>query len=682
MPTPVRLVVGARDSLSGLDLAAVVRELSGTIEGSRLANIYQLDKNKFLLKLRRPGATHRLLVDLGAGAYLTSAELRAPEKPTGFCMGLRKDLRGGKLAGVGQHDLDRILVLTVKKGGEPYKLIFELFGGGNVVLVGSDGRIKRVLRPREMRDRRLLVGEAYEPPPRPPIDVRNVDAGSLSALRDMGSIELVRGLSRATGLGGPYPEEVLLRAGVEKDRACSSLTGEELELISRALSELVRAVLEEPLEPGVVFGPDERPIDVVPIRMRRYSGLKLVRFNTFNEALDAYFSLLERLRAREEISRAAEDEIRRLEEMLRVQEEALEKFRRKAEEFSALGNAIFSHLDQLNMLLGELRKLRDELGGWAALAERAEALRARGPPFSWITSISRSRPYVVVNLDGLEVELDVRKKAQDTASAYYEKAKKARRKARGAAEALGKTRRALEEARARLAAGERAAVPIPRPKPVPEARRRAWYEQFRWFRSSDDLLIVAGKDAATNERLVKRYAEPGDLLLHADIPGAPFVLVKAGGREIPERTLLEAAEIAASYSRAWKYGLGAATVMCFRPEQARKIGPHGEKLPRGAFYISGSKRYIRGVRLNLAIGLLKTGEGPFRLVLGPVGAISSRTDAYVIIKPGDLKAEELVHEAIKVLRRRRGRLELPREEVERVKALVPYGRGAIAGGPS
>ena len=676
--------MSARDQLSGLDLAAVVRELSSAIEGSRLDKIYQLDKNKFLLKLRRPGATHLLLIRLSSAAYLTSHKPSVPERPTPFCMGLRKDLWGGRLVRVAQHGLDRVLELVVAGREGERKLIFELFGDGNVILMEPDGRIKRVLRPREMRDRKLLVGEGYKPPPRPPIDPRRPEPSELARLRELGSLELVRGLSRLTGLGGPYPEEVLLRAGIPKDRPCSSLTDEELERLSSALSSLVEAVLTGPLRPAVVVGPDGSWLDVVPIEMLRYSGHKLVGFPDFNSALDAYFTRLERLKARESGLRALEEEVKRLERRLRAQEEALGRLREEADRLAAAGNAIFTRLDQLNFLLDELRKLRDVLGSWRAVADHLDELRERGEPFSWIRHLSPDGPSVLLNLDGIEVELDLRRRAQDIAADYYERAKKARRKARGAEEALEETRKRLEALRAseaEVAALPEAVPEIPaRPEPREAPKRKTWYERFRWFLSSDGFLVVAGKDASTNELLVKRYAEPGDLLLHTELPGAPFVLIKAGGREVPEETLLEAAQMAVSYSRAWKYGLGAATAMCFKPEQAKKVGPHGEKLPKGAFYIAGKKEYIRGVELLLAIGLIEKPDGSPEVIAGPVGAVKARTDLYVLLKPGDRDASELAGQIARVFEARRPGLKLPRELLERIRALIPYGRGELAGG--
>ncbi len=668
-----------KEALSGLDLAAVVRELSSAIKGARLANIYQAGRNKFLLKLRKPGVTHRLLVELGVRANLTQREVEVPERPPPFCMGLRKDLRGGVVVDVRQHGLDRVLELTVANRGDRYKLVFELFGDGNFILIGPDGRIKRVLRPKEMRDRKLLVGEEFKYPPQPAIDITAPDGPDMSGLRELGDLEAVRGLSRLTGLSGPYAEEVLLRAGVEKGKPCSSLSDAELARLREAVAGLVRSVLEGPLKPRIVVN-GGRWVDVIPVRLLRYAGLEERIFPTMNEAVDAYFSKLEADRLGAAALADLEEQVRKLERMLAAQEEAVERFRAEAETKRRIADAIYAHLNELNFLLDALRDLKETAGSWEAVRGKLGELRARGPPFSWLKDLLPSGPSALLDLDGLEVSLDLRRSAQETAAGYYELAKKARKKAEGAAKALEETRARLEELKARLRAVPiRPARPTERAEALPKAvrpKKRAWYERFRWFTSSDGFLVVAGKDATTNELLVKRYAGPGDLLLHAELPGAPFVLVKAGGQEVPESTLSEAAQMAITYSRAWKYGLGAATAICFKPEQAKKIGPHGEKLPKGSFYVVGKKEYIRGVKPQLAIGVSRSG-GRAELIIGPVGAVEARAEAYVLIGPGDVEASRLVAEVIRALEAKVGKLELPREELERAKSLVPYGRGRL-----
>jgi len=305
-------------------------------------------------------------------------------------------------------------------------------------------------------------------------------------------------------------------------------------------------------------------------------------------------------------------------------------------------------------------------------------LRAKGPPFSWVLDLRPEGPKLVLGLEALEIELDIRSSAQENASAYYEEAKKARRKAEGALRALEETRKRIKELEDKLSElGKlKVEVGVP-PRPREETEKKAWYEAFRWFYSSDGLLVVAGKDARTNELLVKRYAGPGDLLLHAELPGAPFVLIKSSGREVPRETILEAAQMAISYSRAWKYGLGAATAICFKPEQAKKVGPHGEKLPKGTFYIVGKKEYIRGVRPELAVGV-EFSRGKARVVVGPPGAIRHRAKAYVLMRPGDKDLRELVPEILDRLKAKIGPLELDKSEIERLRSSIPYGRGSIA----
>ncbi|HDI01867.1 MAG TPA: fibronectin-binding domain-containing protein [Candidatus Bathyarchaeota archaeon] len=679
-------MVALREALSGLDIAALVRELAEAIKGSRLSNIYQLSKDKFLFKLRSPGTTYKLLVDLGRYACLTKRDVEVPGRPPPFCMGLRKDLRGGLVADVRQHDLDRVLELLVSTRSGEARLILELFAGGNLILVGPGGQIRRVLRPRAMRDRDLLVGQPYRYPPGPRVDLARLRPPDLEPLRELGDLEVVRGLSRLTGLGSPYVEEVLLRAEVEKGKPCASLTDEDLSRISRSVRDLVRAVVEGPLEPMVVVGDGGKWLDVVPIRLLKYEGLSSIRFRSLSEAIDAYFS---RLAAGEAISlelKAIRERIEKLKRRIEKQEGALRRFKEESSYFSSVGDTIFTYLSHLNFLLEALRELRDELGSWEAVRTRLDELRSRGPPFSWLTDIRPSGPTACLKVNNIALELNLRQTAQEVASSYYEKAKKARRKAEGAAKALEESKRELISLLSRLKELEsKAPEPLgiisggELPVQAPAKPRRAWYESFRWFLSSDGLLVVAGKDAATNELIVKRYPEPGDLLLHAEIPGAPFVLVKAGGREVPRDTLLQAAQLAVSYSRAWKYGLGAATAICFKPEQARKVGPHGEKLPKGAFYIVGRKDYIRGVELKLAIGASRE-AGQVRLLLGPVEAVRSRSEAYVLIGPGDEEARGLVLKAIKALEDVLGPLGVDRESLERLAALVPYGRGRLLSG--
>jgi len=73
----------------------------------------------------------------------------------------------------------------------------------------------------------------------------------------------------------------------------------------------------------------------------------------------------------------------------------------------------------------------------------------------------------------------------------------------------------------------------------------------RRYNSSDGFEILVGKAAKDNDYLTFRVAKSLDLWLHAaDYPGSHVVVRNPNRREIPQKTLLEAAQIAAFFSGA------------------------------------------------------------------------------------------------------------------------------------
>ena len=80
--------------------------------------------------------------------------------------------------------------------------------------------------------------------------------------------------------------------------------------------------------------------------------------------------------------------------------------------------------------------------------------------------------------------------------------------------------------------------------------KRFWFESYRWFRTSEGFLVLGGRDAATNEKLVKKQLEDEDRYIHADIHGAPSIVIKAEGKPITDRAIEEACAFAVG-TRRW-----------------------------------------------------------------------------------------------------------------------------------
>ncbi len=153
-----------KKQMTALDVAAVVRELRELIVGALVDNVYQAWDGSIIIKLRRAGETPTFIADALGRVGLTWAEYAKPTTPPSFCALVRSRVRGGRVVGVEQLNMDRLVAVDVDKAGSTWRLVFELVRGFNAVLV-EDGVILGCLHPRRMKDRALVPKEPYVLPP-------------------------------------------------------------------------------------------------------------------------------------------------------------------------------------------------------------------------------------------------------------------------------------------------------------------------------------------------------------------------------------------------------------------------------------------------------------------------------------------------------------------------------------
>jgi predicted ribosome quality control (RQC) complex YloA/Tae2 family protein len=279
-----------------------------------------------------------------------------------------------------------------------------------------------------------------------------------------------------------------------------------------------------------------------------------------------------------------------------------------------------------------------------------------------------------VSVGNLTFPLSLRRSVQTGAATYYSRSKKAEKKLEGAKKALQETQARIKRLREEQTENERE-----NRAPPQKRRRKSWYEKFRWFHSSDGFLVIGGRDATTNEILIKKHMEPHDIVFHADIRGAPFVLIKTEGKAPPEPTLREAAQLAASYSRAWKEMFTALDVYWVSPQQVDKSPPTGQYLKKGSFRIHGSKNYVRNVPLKVAIAV-KSEEEHLVVVSGPPQAISKQTETYVEVIPGEQKSGQLAKRIRRRLAEKASKTlkeQLRGVPIEEIQRSIPLGKGQI-----
>lgn len=659
--------------MTAFDIAAAISELGNLVRGSRIGKIYQLNHKILLLKLRNPsGETLQLLIEAGRRIHITKYDLEKPKKPPSFCMALRKHLENGVVEEISQYDFERISELLIRRGDQKYRLIAELFDEGNIILAGPENRILYALTYRRMKDRNIFQGEDFKYPPQRGKDLRHVGPEEMREIKGFGQIEIVRALTRFLGIGGLYAEEILLRSGIDKNRPCSSLTDGELSAILNSIMDLASQIGN--WKPCIFIDETGVWVDVAPFPLKKYSGLNIMEMGTFNEALDEYYAKIMLKGEVEKSKDVYEGEIANLKRILQEQEENLRELTGKVEVYRQIGDKIYSHLYDLDFLINRIINEKRSGKSWDEISEVMLKEKENSlTPSIYFTSINPKTMMLQVSVDNQIFDLNLKMSAQQNAADYYEKAKKMRDKIMGLEKAIEQTKERIEKVSAEKLEKEFAA-----PTAIPVRKRREWYEKFRWFFSSENFLVLGGRDATTNEILIKRYTEPHDLIFHADIPGSPFVVIKTQGKT-PDKTIREAAQFTASYSRAWKEGLRAIDVYWVKPEQVSKTPPSGEYLPRGSFMMYGTKNYVRNVKLEIAIGV-KRGNGAFRVIGGPMDAISKQTNLFVKVVPGGEPAGKLA----KNIRKALAEMSLPEERTEILKipleemhAFIPLGRGSI-----
>lgn len=616
-------------TMSNVDVFAVTSELNEILRGARVDKAYQPLKDTVIIRFHVPGEGRvDVVMQAGVRIHRTSYPPQNPKVPPSFPMLLRKHLKGGVVREVRQHGFDRIVEITVEKDQE-YTLMVELFAKGNIILLNQDREIILPLKRKTWSDRRIASREVYEYPPSRGINPLDYEPSELEEMLMNSGADLIRTLAR-NGFGGLYAEEIVLRAGLDKNTPCSNLTAEDIRKIDAAISETFKPLRELDLKPHIIgYGED-----VLPIELMVYHGRERRYFESFNDAADEFFSSI----FREEIRRAHEEEwereVDRFRKRLRIQRETLEKFKKTIEVSTRRGDLLYANYSLVEDVLATIRRAREKYS-WDEIKNIIADARKRGlPEAGKITGIDRMGNLTLL-LDGEPVRIDSKLGVPENAEVYYEKAKKAKRKIKGVMTAIERTEKEIERIeKKRDDALRNIMVPRRRVK-----RKLRWFEKFRWFVSSDGFLVIGGRDAGTNEMVVKKHMEPRDIYLHSDIHGAPSVVIKSEGRDVPETTIEEAAVFAASFSSAWTRGFTSLDVYWVRPEQVSKTPKSGEFVARGAFIIRGPRNYLRGVPLKIAIGVVDY-EGE-RVMSGPPSAVKMMTENFVTVKPGYTKKEAL-----------------------------------------
>jgi predicted ribosome quality control (RQC) complex YloA/Tae2 family protein len=664
--------------LSSVDLAALATELS-RYEGAKLDKAYLYGEDLLRLKLRDfDRGRVELLVEVGdqkrAHTVAPTRVPDAPGRPPEFAMMLRRRLESADLADVRQYEFDRILVLDFERPDQNTTIVVELFGDGNIAVLDDHGEVLRSLETVRLKSRTVAPGAPYEYPPSR-LDPLDVDYEVLEARMEDSDTDVVRTVATQLNLGGFWGEELCTRAGVEKTLSIEDAGEDEFRAIHRELMQLGDDLRSGQFDPRVyVELPEDddgegpltergRVVDVSPVALEERSDLASATFDSFNEALDEYFYRLERQQKQKKQQAGRqrpdfEEEIEKQERIVAQQEGAIEGFDEEAAEYRRQAELCYERYDLVDEVLSTVQGARAQSTPWDDIEETlAEGAEQGIPAAEAVVDVDGSEGTVTLAIDDQRIVLDASMGVEKNADRLYGEAKRVEEKKEGAREAIEDTRERLAEAKRRRDEWEAADDPgsaadeeededdedheidwLSRTS-IPVRQPDHWFEEFRWFRTSDGYLVIGGRNADQNEALVKKYLNKHDRFFHTQAHGGPVTILKATGPsepsqavDFPDSSLEEAAQFAVSYSSDWKAGRFAGDAYMVEPSQVSKTPESGEYIEKGSFVIRGDRTYFEDVACEVAVGI--TCDEETRVVGGPPSAIEPRTVTSIRLEPG------------------------------------------------
>ena len=588
-------------TVAGIELAYLIKEIGHEIEGCYVSNIYGINRNSLLFKMRHPDKPDIMLMLSTMGMWTTSKKID-PIEPNKLLRRLRSDLLRSKIEKVEQIGTERIAYLTFSNFDNRFVLIVEFFGEGNMLLCNYSKKILALMHSIDVRHRQLRIGLEYKPPPEDGIDIIDLKKEEFKEILST-STSIGKIIGRGLGLPKKYVEEIIRLSSIDRTKPSDEISEDEFESLFDVIRITISNVINGVHDPTIIT--DAEKSDIFPIRFSDdNTGAREVP--SFNEGLDIIFTERILEKGKSLYGEEAQKRISELQNRLEEQKNAIEIVQKKSKNIAGVANLLFSMQSEGKSKISEPEVVK------ALKNQNAELVKEKGVP--------------ILKIDDAKVKIELDAPLPSLASILFDESKKQKGAITSIEKLIEKTEDQLEKT---IEKGEIAKGAVG----FSDIRKKNWYERYRWFFTSDGLLAVGGRDSSSNSALVRKHMESNDKIFHAEINGSPFFILKDTNEDLMPLSLEETAYATVCFSRAWQASAHGLNSFWVKPDQIKKAAPTGQSMGKGSFMIYGTRNFIKVASLKLAVGIMKENEN-YLLVSGPVEPIKKNCLCYVIIEPG------------------------------------------------
>ena len=532
-------------ALDGVCLSIIAQKLSQDYSGARVEKISQPARDCVIISLRHKNGNEKLLISagaMGARIHFTKNQPENPPVPPMFCMLLRKHLSGGKLLGVRQLGLDRVLFLdfeVLNEFADPvtFSLCVEIMGhNSNIILINDNGHIVDSIR-RVNADvssvRFVLPGVKYELPPQQ--DKKNLFKANPEEIREdilsCGQIPLCKVLLNLySGLSPIICREAAFYSARNTDILSDELSDDMFDRLFFFISQL-KKYLCAPV-PSALYDQNRTPKDFSFFPIHQYGHtMTLKSFESLDALLDDFYTERDRL----------------------------ERVRQKSGD---LLKTVVNISDRITRKLANQRQDLEKCKDKENLRRKGDILYANLSAIEKGHSSVKLIDFYDEAQSEIEIELDVKLTPAQNAQKYYTEYRKADT-------AEKKLKELIAAGEAELSYIDSVFDTLSRASSESElaAIREELYQQryirkkadkkqvktsipYLKYLSSDGFTILCGRNNIQNDKLTLKESSKNDIWLHTQkIPGSHTIIL-TDGKTVPDTTLEEAACIAAYNSKA------------------------------------------------------------------------------------------------------------------------------------
>ena len=530
-------------SLDAITLRGILTELNQQLENAIVNKVLMPEKDEIHLIVRQRDRNMRLVLSCGGNPriHLTKKTKENPATPPMFCMLLRKHLGSARIREIRQFEMDRVVEIIFETRDElgilrTEKLVLELFGGAsNLLFLNEEGRILDCIRKTDLENtkaRKIIPGFFYEYPPRQNKRLY-LELEEVSELYQPQNLEQNASQVLLNALSGLSPlccRELVYRSCGETDKRLRDIPEEELQKQLEYLKDIVWNNRYLP----VLMMQNSEPKDFSFWIPQQYEGIyQTVKMDSFSQLLDYFYDEKERILRKKQHSSELVKSVQALLQRNRRKTEIQKQELVEAQDREAVrrnADLIMANLYQIKRGDRELKCVN------YYDPEQKEITIKLDPRLSPQENASKAYKLYAKRKNAEKILLEQIKKGESDTE-YLESVLEELERAETVAD--------LEEIREELVN-----VGFLKTKSGKKKTSKSQAQKPLHFKSTQGVDFWAGKNNRQNDFLTLKFANKRDLWLHTQKIHGCHVIVDTTAGDPDNQTILEAATVAATYSKA------------------------------------------------------------------------------------------------------------------------------------